>query len=143
MSHVCTQGTLKNMMTIFLAALLQQMQLCVYVGGGNCDISSDTPRNSLPSSLSLGGQGDLGWLDSGRYLYYSFELQATKTASGPINRRGSPSEGSVVEPVLVTSQCPGSRSQWTDSLGLRTCSSSFRMTVLGAKIPEERPRGKV
>lgn len=60
---------------IFSSTFATDAAVCV-CGEGNCDISSDTPRNSLLSSLSLRGQGGLRWLDAGGCLYYCFGLQA-------------------------------------------------------------------
>lgn len=70
-----------------------------------------------------------------------FWVAGSTLASGPVHRRGSLSEAGRVEPVLVTSPYPDSRSWWTVPLGLNSWMDNVQLflsgiTVLGTKIPK-------
>lgn len=127
---------------IFNSTFVNSVCMC----GDNCDISSVTPRNGRLSPSFLWRQRRLGWLGASRCLYYKFWLQAIKIVFGQLSRIGNLSESWVVEPGLVTSQHPGSRSWWTVSLGLsswwRTCSSSFWHYCDCNKNPRRESKGQ-
>lgn len=131
---------------IFSSTFATDAAMCVCVGG-NCDISSDTPRNSLPSSVSLWGQRDLGWLFRQVSLLQCW-VAGNKNGFWPNQQERKPFRGQSSrtsaryfpvsrQPVSVDRQFAAQQ------LDGRRVALPSGMTVLGTKIPEERPRGKV